>query len=227
MDGLSIIVHYLAHQETEGNTIHKFGNRTISVTQDRRLVMLKDIVYKTRSYRRFDQSYSISQEVLKDLVDLARCSASLKNLQPLKFYLSNKPETNELIFPNLSWAGYLADWPGPVEGERPSAYIIVLGDTNLSEKINCDHGIAAQSIMLGATEKGLGGCMLSSVRRKAVHESLGILESYKILLVLALGKPIETVVIEQVGSDGDTRYYRDKDQVHHVPKRSLDELIIG
>ena len=189
--------------------------------------MLKDLVYNTRSYRRFDESYSISKEILRDLVDLARCSASLRNLQPLKFYLSNKPETNEQIFHNLTWAGYLTEWPGPVEGERPSAYIILLLDTNLTEQINCDHGIAAQSIMLGATEKGLGGCILSSVRRKAVHESMGIPERYRILLVLALGKPIEKVVIEQVGSDGDTRYYRDKEQVHYVPKRSLDEIIIG
>jgi nitroreductase len=189
--------------------------------------MLKDLVYKTRSYRRFDQSFPISLEVLRDLVDLARCSASLKNLQPLTFFLSNKPETNELIFPHLSWAGYLTDWPGPVEGERPAAYIFILGDMELSEQINCDHGIAAQSIMLGATEMGLGGCMLSSVRRKPVHEAFRIPERYRILLVLALGKPIEKVVIEQVRPDGDTRYFRDKDQVHYVPKRSLDEIIIS
>ena len=189
--------------------------------------MLEDLIRKNRSYRRFYQEVSIELETLRELVDLARLSASAANKQPLKYILSCDPEKNALIFPHLAWAGYLKDWPGPSEGERPSAYIIILGDTEISRSFGCDHGIAAQSILLGATEKGLGGCIIGSINRKALRQALGIPPRYEILLVLALGKPKERVVIETVGPDGDIKYWRDEDGVHHVPKRPLDEIIIG
>jgi nitroreductase len=189
--------------------------------------VLKDLIRKTRSYRRFHQEYPIDRETLRGFVDLARLSASGANLQPLKFILSSDPETNAAIFPLLGWAGYLKDWPGPEEGERPAAYIIVLEDTEIRMAAGCDHGIAAQSIMLGATEKGLGGCIIASVKKEQLRQVLDIAPQYEILLVLALGKPKETVVIDPVGPDGSIRYWRDAEGVHHVPKRSLDDLIIG
>jgi nitroreductase len=189
-------------------------------------MMLKDLVAKNRSYRRFYQDVAIDCEVLKELVALARLSASGANKQPLKFMLSCDPDTNALVFPLLGWAGYLKDWPGPVEGERPSAYIIVLGDTDISPSVGCDHGIAAQSILLGATERGLGGCMMSSVQREKLREALDIPSRYEIALVIALGKPKETVIVETVGPDGNIRYWRDDEGRHHVPKRPLDELIL-
>ena len=120
----------------------------------------------------------------------------------------------------------MASWSGPEEGERPSAYIVILGDTELNKSFGCDHGIAAQSIMLGATERGLGGCMIGSIDRDELRQVLDIPERYEILLVLALGKPNETVVLEEVGPDGDIKYYRDEEDVHHVPKRSLAELVL-
>jgi nitroreductase len=125
------------------------------------------------------------------------------------------------------WAGYLTDWSGPAEGEKPSAYMVILGDKNIAESFSCDHGIAAQSIMLGAVEKGLGGCIIASINKKELTRVLNIPSHYEILLVLALGKPSETVVIENVESDGDIKYWRDSDDIHHVPKRLLDDLIIG
>jgi len=188
--------------------------------------MLRDLVEKNRSYRRFDQDVAIDLETLRALVDLARLSASGSNLQPLKFILSSDPETNARIFPNTRWAGYLKDWAGPAEGERPAAYILILGDTEIRRSIGCDHGIAAQSIMLGAAERGLGGCMLGALDRKGLREDLDIPERYDILLALALGRPKETVVLEETGADGDIRYYRDDEGVHHVPKRPLEELIL-
>jgi len=189
--------------------------------------MLEDLIRKNRSYRRFYQEVSIELETLRELVNLARLSASSANKQPLKYILSCDPQRNALIFPHLAWAGYLKDWPGPSEGERPSAYIIILGDTEISRSFDCDHGIAAQSILLGATEKGLGGCIIGSINRKGLREALNIPSRYEILLVLALGKPKERVVIETVGPDGDIKYWRDENGVHHVPKRPLDEIIIG
>ncbi len=189
-------------------------------------MMLSDLVLRNRSYRRFYQEVTIDLETLKELVDLARLSASASNKQPLKYILSCDPERNGLIFPHLGWAGYLKDWPGPSEGERPSAYVIILGDKDIRQSFGCDHGIAAQSILLGATEKGFGGCMIGSVQKDGLREALGIAPQYEILLVIALGKPKETVVIEAVGPDGDIKYWRDDEGRHHVPKRSLDELIL-
>lgn len=189
--------------------------------------MLRDLVRKNRSYRRFYQEVAVELETLRELVDLARLSASGANRQPLKYFLSSDPDQNAAIFSKLGWASYLEDWPGPIEGERPSAYILILGDTEVDQSFGVDHGIAAQSILLGATERGLGGCIIATIQREALRETLGLDSRYKILLVLALGKPKETVVIEPVGPDGDIKYWRDEEQVHHLPKRALDEIIVS
>ena len=189
--------------------------------------MIRDLIRKNRSYRRFHQEVDIKLETLRELVDLARLSASAKNFQPLKYILSSDRRKNSLIFPHLIWARFLTNWPGPSEGERPSAYIVILGDAEISRFWDYDAGIAAQSILLGATEKGLGGCMIASVNREELRKDLEIPSRYEILLVLALGKPKEKVVIETVGPGGDTKYWRDSQGVHHVPKRPLDDIIIG
>jgi nitroreductase len=189
--------------------------------------MLAELVRKNRSYRRFYQDVAIAPETLRELVDLARLSASGANRQPLKYLLSCDPEKNAAIYPHLGWAAYLREWKGPVEGERPSAYIVVLLDTEIRQVGGVDHGIAAQSILLGATEKGLGGCMIGSIQKDALRTALGIDERYEILLVLALGKPKEMVVIDPVGPDGEIKYWRDENAVHHVPKRALDDIIVA
>jgi nitroreductase len=187
----------------------------------------KELVRANRSCRRFHQEHKIEQGTLRELVDLARLSASGSNKQPLKFNLSSEMERNTRIFPLLGWAAYLKDWPGPPEGERPSAYIVILGDKNISQTFGVDPGIAAQSILLGATEKGLAGCIIATINKDKLSKALEIPEQYEILYVLALGKPKERIQIDDVGLDGNIRYWRDEQGVHHVPKRSLDELIIG
>ena len=189
--------------------------------------MIADLVHRNRSYRRFYQDIPMEFETLKELVGLTRYCASAANLQPLKYILSCDPEKNALIFKHLAWAAYLKDWEGPPEGERPSAYIIVLGDTTITKSFGCDHGIAGQTILLGAIERGLGGCMIGAVKRKDLRRALSIPQHLEILLVIALGSPKETVVIETVGPGGDIRYWRDSQDVHHVPKRSVDEIIVS
>lgn len=189
------------------------------------MIKLKDIILKTRSYRRFEESHRVDLQILEDLVELARLSASGANRQPLKYLLFNSPEDCERVFPSVVWAAYLKDWNGPEKGERPSGYIVILGDRSIADSFGVDHGIAAQSIMLGATEKGLGGCMIASIRREQLRSELGIPEQYEILLILALGKPVENVIIDEV-KDGDIKYWRDEKKNHHVPKRSLSDLIL-
>lgn len=187
--------------------------------------MLKDLVLKNRSYRRFYQDEPLPRHQLEALIELARLSPSAANRQPLKYIISNTPELNAIIFDCLSWAGYLHDWPGPQEGERPSAYIIILNDTVIGPS-GCDHGIAAQNIMLGAVEQGWGGCIIGSVKSEQLAAALALPAQFQILLVLALGKPKETVVLEPVDSSGNIKYWRDADNIHHVPKRSVEQLII-
>jgi nitroreductase len=188
--------------------------------------MINELALKSRSYRRFYQDEQVSIDTLRNLVELGRLSPTGANLQPLKYILSNNPEKNALIFSTCSWAGYLKEWPGPEEGERPSAYIIILGDMAISRTFGTDHGIAAQSIMLGAVELGLGGCMIGSIKRGDLSKALNIPTQYEVLLVLALGKTKETVVLDPIGPDGNIKYWRDEQQVHHVPKRSLEDIII-
>ena len=189
--------------------------------------MISELVEANRSCRRFYEDHQVGLKTLEELVDLARLSASGANLQPLKYILACQPDVNAEIFSCLAWAGYLKDWPGPEPGERPSGYIVILGDTTISKEFGVDHGIAGQSMLLGARDKGLAGCMLGSINRKDLRPILNIESHLKILLVLAIGKPKEEVVIETVGPDGNIRYWRDAQAVHHVPKRALSDLIVA
>jgi nitroreductase len=188
--------------------------------------MFRDLVLKNRSYRRFDAAVAVDRDTLIELVDLARQTPSTGNQQPLKYFLSTDAETNAIIYHNVTWAGYLTDWPGPAEEERPGAYIVILRDNQISRADSPDIGIAAQTIMLGAAEKGLGGCMFASMK-KGLREALGIPEQFEIVLALAIGKPAEEVVLEPVGPTGSIRYHRDAAGVHYVPKRSLEDIIVG
>ena len=188
--------------------------------------MLTDLLKNSRSYRRFDESVKISEETLRELVDAARYCPSSANRQPLKYRLVSEPALASQVFECLKFAGYLRDWPGPAEGERPAAYIVILGDEEISKFSDVDAGIAMQTMLLRATELGLGGCIFGSVQREKLRRILALEDRFQIGYVIALGKPAETCVVEPLGQDGDIRYYRDPDGVHHVPKRSLDELIV-
>jgi ribosome silencing factor RsfS/YbeB/iojap len=186
----------------------------------------KDLVRAARSHRRFVQDDPVSGETLLDLADMARTTSSAANLQPLKFVLSNEPELNERIFSTLGWAGYLAHWPGPEPGERPAAYAVILQDEAVALDVDCDHGLAAWTILLGAAEQGVAGCILGSIQREKLAEALELPQGLRILLVVALGRPAETVVLE-TAHEGNIRYYRDDDGVHHTPKRPLEEVVVA
>jgi len=191
----------------------------------RLVFMLKELILKNRTCRRFYQEKSLSLELLRELADLARLSHSSANLQPLKYILSAAADANAIIFEHLAWAGYLTDWPGPQEGERPAAYIIILADKTIKFPIDCDHGIAAQSITLGAAEAGLASCIISSIRRNELKERLGIPNHFEIMLVIALGECREKIHIEEAEARGNVQYWRDERGEHHVPKRRLKDMI--
>lgn len=187
---------------------------------------ISDLTRQSRSYRRFHQEQAVERELLVQLVGLVPQCPSARNMQPLKFMLSHTPERNALIFPTLAWAGYLRTWPGPAEGERPSAYIVMLEDQQLSRSTEIDQGIVAQTIMLAAAERGLGGCMIAAIKREQLAQALGLPEHLRPVLVLALGYPSEQVSIVPMPANGSVEYYRNPDDVHCVPKRGLSELLL-
>jgi len=187
----------------------------------------KELVRSNRSCRRFDNGHKIDNQTLESLVDLARHCASAGNKQPLKYILSTNEQKNDEIFSCLGWAAYLTDWKGPEKEEQPTGYIVVMGDKSVADKFWCDHGIAAQTILLGARDQGLAGCMFGAINIKKLAGFLNIEENLEVKLVIALGKPVETIVIDEVGNKGDIKYFRDENQVHHVPKRKLSDLIVS
>lgn len=188
--------------------------------------MLKDLVKKNRSYRRFYQEKKVLIETLRELVDLARLSACGANKQNLRFILANESEKYKAIDENVFWAGYYTDWAGPIEGEKPSAYIVIVKDITNGKGTPQDEGIAAQSILLGAVEKSMGGCMIGNINRKDLQNELQLDDKYEIALVVAIGYPKETVIIDEISIDGDIKYWRDENDAHHVPKRKLADLIL-
>ncbi|MEN6445220.1 MAG: nitroreductase family protein [Candidatus Cloacimonas sp.] len=189
--------------------------------------MISDIVYRNRSYRRFYESKRITLEMLLSIMETARFIPSAANLQKIRYYLIYDQEKCNQIFPDLKWASYLKNWNGPEPGERPSAYIIILAPINSSNMVYIDAGIAAQTILLCAVEKCLGGCILGSVDRKKVQHTFSLPENMEIILVIALGYPSEKVIIEDVTEPKKIEYWRDEQDVHHIPKRKLSELIIN
>lgn len=188
--------------------------------------MLQELVRTNRSYRRFDHAAPVSMQTLEELVELARLCPSAANKQPLRFILCSSPQENARIFPCLKWAAYLTDWKGPVADERPGAYIVVVNTVENWSMAQFDAGITAQTMLLGAVEKGLGGCIIAAVDHKKLGEIFSLQKGMEIMLVLALGKPVEDVRIVDLPADGSIKYYRDAAQVHCVPKRKATELVL-
>jgi len=187
--------------------------------------MISELIIKTRSYRRFDAKRAVTVEELREMVEAARCSGSAANRQRIRFALVNDKATCDKIFPNVAFAGYLKEWSGPSETERPMAYIVMMcKEDEIDTSLAMDMGIAAQSILLTATEMGLGGCMIRSFK-KAKIEAILERRGYNAAFVIALGAPTEKVYLTNV-KDGDIKYFRDEKDDHAVPKFSLDELII-
>ncbi len=187
---------------------------------------IPDLLARNRSFRRYDEHCRLERSMLVDLAGLGRLCASAANQQPLRFLIACTPEETSKVYPHLRWAAALPGWTGPAEGERPAAYIVVLANTPLTTNVAFDAGIAAQSMLLAAVEQGLGGCMIGSIDHKGLRAALRIPREYEIVLAVALGKPAETVVLEDAKSADEIVYWRDAAGVHHVPKRPLTELLV-
>jgi nitroreductase len=187
---------------------------------------IKELAYKNRTYRRYDQSHKVDMATLEELVDYARVASSARNAQALKFVLVTDEKMCEVVFNNIKWAAALPNWPGPAEGEKPTAYIIPFRDDTISKNILWDQGLALQNITMGAVEKGLGCCHFGNVNYEQLKKDLGIEDENLVLLsVLSIGKPVEKVVLVDIPQSGKLSYYRDENMTHYVPKRKLEDII--
>ena len=189
---------------------------------------MMDLIKNTRTFRRFEQGRTIDRPVLEQLLNLARLGGSARNCQPWQYAIVTDPDDCKKIFPYLGWAGYLSDWQGPEPGERPSAYILCILNRDWlkgsDKEAHFDLGIATQNLLLGAMEKGIGGCRIGAFSPK-LAEVFKLGAHQELSLVVALGYPAEKVVIE-ASEKGHIKYWRDEDGVHHVPKRQLAEILM-
>jgi nitroreductase len=191
---------------------------------------VKEIVIKNRSYREFDTSVPITYEALEGYIDSVRFTPSTVNLQPLKFYIATEPEETSLIRKNVKFAGLLPGYKGPDREHDPTGYVIIFTDKNIAPKpegFDKDVGIAAQTILLEAVEDGFGGCMIGSFNGNEIIRYFNFPENLSMRLIIALGKPLTKIVLEEMTAGGSAAYYRDENSVHHVPKRPLSEILVN
>lgn len=192
--------------------------------------MFLDLVKQARSHRGFRQDRKVTRQELEHLVECARFTPAARNDQVLKYYLAEKSETVAAIQPLTKWAGALAELHLPRKGAEPVAYIVICLDGSLAENpapYQRDVGIVAQTMLLAAAEMGLNGCMIGSFAAGELREKLGLPEAIKPQLLLALGEGTDRIVMTDVGEDGSTTYYRDAEDTHYVPKRTLEQLILN
>lgn len=188
--------------------------------------MFLDLVKKSRSCRKFDESYIFTKEALSELVEAARFAPSSINLQPLKYRLVFQKEETESVFPFTKWAGLIKNETLPPDGHRPTAYIVICHDTEIHPTPDIflrDVGSAAQTMLLAAAEKDLGGCMIGCFDKEAFREKLQIPDRLIPMLVLALGKPEDKIVLTDA-EDGNVVYTRENG-IQFVPKRLIKDII--
>lgn len=199
------------------------------------LVQMADLVASCRSFRRFDEGRRVPEEFLLELVDMAHLCANGANRQLLRFRVVSDPTACDAVFAELAWAGYFKDWAGPIAGERPTGYVVIAAERSAAGKstapiVEVDCGIAAQTMMLAARSAtpSYAGCMLRAFTPRLI-DVLGLdAERYELKLVCAFGLPAEEVRLEPLSAspDGSIKYWRDDAGVHHVPKRSLEDVLI-
>lgn len=185
---------------------------------------------KNRSYRNYDESYTFTRKQLEELITLTRFCPSSVNMQPFKYYLSFDNNTNNIIQPLTKWARALQPMELPRKGHFPTAFIVICYDEGIGPGIDRfwkDVGIVAQTILLGAVNMGLGGCMIGNFGPDKIAEALMLPDHLKPVLIVALGKPEEKIVLLDAKEGSDINYFRDENDVHYVPKRTVNELIIN
>jgi len=179
---------------------------------------MSQLIFNRRTIRKFKQK-RISKAILMDCIDAARLAPSAANLQPLEYILVTKKL--DRVFQYTKWAGYLEDG-SPKEGEKPTAYIIIISNSKINKEAKYDVGLAVGNIITTALEKDIASCIIGSLNRHELVRCFKIPKKYIIELVVALGYPEQTSKKEALKKD--VKYWLDKDGVLHVPKRKLTDI---
>ena len=182
---------------------------------------LESLLKRNRSYRGFDAARPVSREDLLGLLEVVPWVGSGNNAQPLRFRLVCGEEAT-LVHPLVKLGAALPQEHLPHGGEEPSAYIVVCSDSS-GRAVDIDLGIAAQSILLRAVERGLGGIFILNFRADALQEALSL--PLPPLAVLGIGKPLERIFLLPARPGDSLAYYR-KDGAHFVPKLPVEDLLI-
>lgn len=191
--------------------------------------MFRDLVVANRSYRGYDESYRFTREQLTEYVDLTRFTASSVNAQPLKYHIAYEMDEVSLIQGMTKWARALPDMTLPHDNMHPTGFIIICQDTDISDNLaryQKDIGIVAQTILLAAVEEGLGGCMIGNFVPAEVKEKMNFADNLQPMLIIALGKPAEEIIITEIDNGDSIKYYRNENDTHFVPKRKLKDIMI-
>lgn len=183
---------------------------------------LESLLKRNRSFRGYDAAVRLSRETLRDIASVASLVPSGMNAQRLRFRLVPSEEAS-LVLPHIRLGAALPEEHLPHPGEEPQGYIVISATGEEDRVVDMDLGIAAQSMLLRAVEKGLNGIFILNFRPEALQEALGL--PLRPLAVLAFGKGIERIFLMPVKKDASLRYYR-KDGVHYVPKLGIDDLLI-
>ena len=191
--------------------------------------MFKDLVKKSRSYRGYDASRKITREELLDLVDCSRFAPSSVNRQPFQYLLVYEQADLDKIQPLTGWARGLPQMKLPHPGKCPTAFIGICQNTDWDPDLNRylrDVGIVAQTMLLAAAEKDLGGIMIGNFSPKKLAETMDLPENIVPMLIVAFGKPDEDIVLTEAEAGESLNYYRDEQDTHYVPKRKLNDIIL-
>ena len=191
--------------------------------------MIKDLVIKSRSYRGYDESRKVSREVLLELVDCARFAPSSVNGQPFRYLLVYEKEKVDRLQALTGWARALPDMNLPHPGKCPTAFIVICQNTEWDDNLNRylrDVGAVAQTMLLAATEAGLGGIMIGNFSPDKVSRAMNLPETIVPMLIVAIGKPDEKIVLTEIGNGESTKYYRDSQDTHYFPKRKLEDIVL-
>ena len=178
-----------------------------------------------RTYRRFDESRRIPDEVIADMKRAAQLSSSAMNRQPLRYIYVRTPEKVNEIFDITSWGGAIPDGGGrPKIGERPTLFVVLLSEKELQTKFTpFDEGLAASNLTLAAYAHGVGSCILGSVKIDLLREMLSIDDSLDISCVIGFGYPAHESRVVEVSASESLKYYLDENRDFVVPKKKIDE----
>lgn len=206
-----------------GRKMEEYRARAAAPAAPRPQATLRRLLAKNRSYRGYDPQFHVREDQLRSIIEVNTLTPSARNEQVLRFRPVLEDEA-EKVLPHIRLGAALPDLHLPLPGTEPRAFILICSTVDETRYVSIDLGIAAQSMLLRATEMGLNGICIGAFDRRAIRKAFDLPRDP--ILILAIGKGAERIELDPVGAGESLDYYR-CDGVHHVPKLRLEELLIG